>query len=1080
MFAKSKAGVLAVSLCLIGLLCTLGLVSQSSGAAAASRPADSYPLQLIPDQLTLQDDVATVSNTLGHCTQPWMSGVPTGTIILGVNPTSCNPADWSGGSATTEVFLPNIYTRTVVVLRLSWPDRDGKGLHSPERNRLAAITLDGQSVWNMRTRQPGSFGDYYGSEHEPILTTIVLTQSITHTLVISVSPHTAWDLSRIELQAYPYPSLVRGIGYSPYRDCQSADPESQQPSLQELREDMVRLFHTSNAIRTYASTGINGQIPGLANEIGLPIYIGAWLDDTGQDDSETDALIQLADTTHAEGLIIGNEFYLRHRTVTATNYLRQRIQQVRASLQNPHLPLMTAEIDNLMFNYPSDSATVPTGINPIYKPILDEVDVILVHTYPFWNRLPIDGAAAFTVARYKVIQSLIEATYPGQHKRVIIGETGWPSDGSLNGLAMPSLVNQENYLRQFMYLADQQAVEYMYFDAFDELWKVNEGKVGQYWGYSWPDRSAKYNFYGVLLPAAEIFPFRLFLPLVSRQATALAVQPAAVIASLTSKPVLASQPMSFTVYSEWPEALDGDVVRQKYFVPSTAVGDHNNVSMYGCDRSDPHSGEMAIRASFLPTGTLGWGGFSWLYPAKNLGTITNGLPITGANVVKFWAKGQQGGEKVRFAVGGVGAASDPYPESLRPEVSIGPVQLTNQWQPYTIDLVGKDLSSVIRGFGWTADKCGNPAGATFYLDDIAFGYDPAAVTETLPHPFVVYTDAASSQNHYYPTGMMGDTGDIHIDECWPGDAHSGTASIRAKYDAQGQGPSICDTATCNWAGVSWQDPANNWGDRPGGYNLTGARGVTFWAKGAVGGELISFKVGGVGCDTTAPYRDSLCPARALDPAPIYLTNTWQLYTITLSSSLPLTRVVGGFLWSASHEDNPNGATFYLDDIQYLFNTNVSLQSHWIYYGPRLAGGYDMGVNTSGGITNWVTDMGGYMRMAYPPGQSWGAVFITFGPPVPFPRPGQNLYAYNSLSIEMRGEVGGEDVWIGLKDNTDPDNGTETKIPVQDLTTTWQTYTFPLSSFVTADKTRLYVVTEFVFEPGTPAETVYFRRIRYNP
>ncbi len=140
----------------------------------------------------------------------------------------------------------------------------------------------------------------------------------------------------------------------------------------------------------------------------------------------------------------------------------------------------------------------------------------------------------------------------------------------------------------------------------------------------------------------------------------------------------------------------------------------------------------------------------------------------------------------------------------------------------------------------------------------------------------------------------------------------------------------------------------------------------------------------------------------------------------------------------------------------------------------------MGVNTSGGLTGWVTDRGGDMQLACPPGQEWGAVFTTVGPPVSPPRPGQDLSAYNSLSIEMRGETGGEEVWIGLKDDTDPDNGTETKIRIQNLTTSWQTYTLPLSAFTTANKTPLYVVTEFVFEPGTPAETVYFRRIRYNP
>jgi hypothetical protein len=146
----------------------------------------------------------------------------------------------------------------------------------------------------------------------------------------------------------------------------------------------------------------------------------------------------------------------------------------------------------------------------------------------------------------------------------------------------------------------------------------------------------------------------------------------------------------------------------------------------------------------------------------------------------------------------------------------------------------------------------------------------------------------------------------------------------------------------------------------------------------------------------------------------------------------------------------------------------------------LAPGYDMGVDTSGGLHDWVTDMNGYMRMAYPAGQSWGAVFITAGMPTQPPRPWRDLSNYQTLSLELRGEVGGEMVWIGIKDNTDRDDGSETKFLVSGLTTEWQTFTFPVSAFSTADSTRLYVVTQFVFEPGTQAETIYFRNIRYLP
>jgi hypothetical protein len=487
---------------------------------------------------------------------------------------------------------------------------------------------------------------------------------------------------------------------------------------------------------------------------------------------------------------------------------------------------------------------------------------------------------------------------------------------------------------------------------------------------------------------------------------------------------------------------------------------------------------------YNPQGPEGWAGIYWQEPDGNWATQPGaGFNLDNASALRIHARGASGGEQVKFLMGGIWGA---YPDSQQPALSTDVITLTDEWMTYTIDLRGRNLSQVIGGFGFVTDRCLNTEPITFYLDSISYvtDGDPGAPqptpTPSAPYTVDVYRDKDTAGNHYAPSGVMGDIGDVVLDECWRGDTHSGSTAVRVQYAAQGQGPSECDGAQpCNWAGVYWQDPAYNWGDRPGGYDLSGARGVTFWAKGQTGNELITFKVGGIGCGL-AVYPDSLCPPLPLDPAPAYLTNTWQVYTIHFPAGLDLSGVVGGFLWAASKDDNPNGATFYLDDIQYLFNTNVPLQPHWVYYGPRLAEGYDMGVNTSGGRTDWVTDMGGYMRMAYPSGQSWGAVFITVGPPTQPPRPSRNLSAYTRLAIELRGEVGGEDVWIGLKDNTDPDTGTETKILIQNLTTTWQTYTFPLSSFVTADKTRLYVVTEFVFEPGTPAETVYFRRVQYLP
>ena len=167
--------------------------------------------------------------------------------------------------------------------------------------------------------------------------------------------------------------------------------------------------------------------------------------------------------------------------------------------------------------------------------------------------------------------------------------------------------------------------------------------------------------------------------------------------------------------------------------------------------------------------------------------------------------------------------------------------------------------------------------------------------------FNVYTDRWAPDNHFSASGWMGDFGDLRINDSWTIDPYNGKTCIKATYSAdvsQGAG----------WVGLYWQNPANNWGSRDGGFDLTGAKYLTFWAKGEQGGEVITeFKLGGI----TGEYGDS----DIVSVGPIVLTDGWKQYSIDLTGA-DLSYISGGFCWSASKMDNPQGATFYLDDIRY--------------------------------------------------------------------------------------------------------------------------------------------------------------------
>ena len=167
--------------------------------------------------------------------------------------------------------------------------------------------------------------------------------------------------------------------------------------------------------------------------------------------------------------------------------------------------------------------------------------------------------------------------------------------------------------------------------------------------------------------------------------------------------------------------------------------------------------------------------------------------------------------------------------------------------------------------------------------------------------FNVYTDLRSPDNHYIASGYMGDYSDVKIDGACFDNPHSGTTCIKVTYsNATSQG--------ARWAGMYWQSPANNWGDKKGGFDLTGATKLTFWARGAKGGERIEeFKMGGI----TGLYPDS----DIAGIGPVLLTTEWQKYEIDLNGK-DLSYISGGFCWGTNLDVNPDGATFYLDDIKY--------------------------------------------------------------------------------------------------------------------------------------------------------------------
>jgi glucan 1,3-beta-glucosidase len=222
-------------------------------------------------------------------------------------------------------------------------------------------------------------------------------------------------------------------------------------------------------VRSFSCIEGNEHIPRIASQNGMKTLVGAWLgNDSELNEREIEGLIALAKEGCVDIAAVGNE--VMYRNDLTEEQLINYINRVKEALPN-----------------------IPVGYVDAYyefshRPNITEVcDVILTNCYPYWEGCPIEYS-------FNHMKSMFDsAKNAGNGKRVIITETGWPSQGgSLKG----AFANHENAMKYFIDCQNwskHSDVEMFYFSSFDESWKVGpEGEVGAYWGLWDKDEKLKY------------------------------------------------------------------------------------------------------------------------------------------------------------------------------------------------------------------------------------------------------------------------------------------------------------------------------------------------------------------------------------------------------------------------------------------------------------------------------------------------------------------------------------------------------------------------------------------------------------
>jgi hypothetical protein len=158
-------------------------------------------------------------------------------------------------------------------------------------------------------------------------------------------------------------------------------------------------------------------------------------------------------------------------------------------------------------------------------------------------------------------------------------------------------------------------------------------------------------------------------------------------------------------------------------------------------------------------------------------------------------------------------------------------------------------------------------------------------------PFYVYRDGENSR--YSPTAYMGNYKDLEVDLQNKEAVHTGKASLRIRYKE-----------VYDWYGLGFVDPPNDWGEKLGGFDVSGATKFSFWAKASKKGVKVTIGFGLI--DKDKPFPDS-----AKKSIEIKLSTKWKKYSIK-TKKLDLSYIRSGLVLFSS--GSGSAQDIFLDEV----------------------------------------------------------------------------------------------------------------------------------------------------------------------
>lgn len=273
-----------------------------------------------------------------------------------------------------------------------------------------------------------------------------------------------WLATPIVLARAPIDPAVKlqCVSYAPFRGAQTPLQSNERISAEQIAQDLEQLAKISDCVRTYSVDNGLDQLPGLAQKAGLKVIQGIWLGGSRFKNLAQIATVvgltkQYPDVITA--VVVGNEVLLRGEMTTPD--LAAIIRSVKAQVA---VPVTYADVWEYWLRN---------------REIYDAVDFVTIHILPYWEDFPI--RAKYAAAHVDAIRKRLAVAFPG--KEILIGETGWPSEGRMRAGALPSRANQARVVSEILQMAKQENFRVNLIEAYDQPWKRQlEGTVGGYWG----------------------------------------------------------------------------------------------------------------------------------------------------------------------------------------------------------------------------------------------------------------------------------------------------------------------------------------------------------------------------------------------------------------------------------------------------------------------------------------------------------------------------------------------------------------------------------------------------------------------